>query len=80
MAMEFWFWIRVFGPGVGTSSMHCSLNCPFFWGAFVVLDLLSWTCLCVFRLADSEIVTCLQGCLQHVRCSSKSDQARGNNG
>jgi hypothetical protein len=45
-----------------------------------VLDLLSWTCLCVFCLADSEIVTCLQGCLQHVRCSSKSDQARGNNG
>ncbi len=80
MAMEFWFWIRVFGPGGGTSLMHCSLNCPFFLGAFVVLDLLSWTCLCVFCLADSEIVTCLQGCLQHVRCSSKSDQARGNNG
>jgi hypothetical protein len=36
MAMEFWFLIRVFGPGVGTSSMHCSLNCPIFLGAFSV--------------------------------------------
>jgi hypothetical protein len=50
MAMEFWFWIRVFRPGVGTSSA-LQFELSNFFG-----------CICSVGSAVLDVFVCIPSC------------------